>query len=108
MAHDKLVRLAAQSFVYKVPPGPPLLERGPRDTWNFYLLEGSLQLLAADGMEKRIDSGTDTARNPVSSLKPRMYTVTALTRVTFLWIDDRLVEQIIQGISPTQRREGTA
>lgn len=108
LAHDKLVALAAQSFVYKVPPGTPLLERGTRDTWNFYLLEGTLQLLAADGMEKRIDSGTDAARNPISSLKPRMYTVTALTRVTFLWIDDRLVEQIVQGISPGQRREGTA
>jgi hypothetical protein len=108
LAHDKLVALAAQSFVYKVPPGTPLLERGTSDTWNFYLLEGTLQLLAADGMEKRIDSATDTARNPISSLKPRMYTVTALTRVTFLWIDDRLVEQIVQGISPAQRREGTA
>jgi hypothetical protein len=108
LAHDKLVALAAQSFVYKVPPGTPLLERGTSDTWNFYLLEGTLQLLAADGMEKRIDSATDTARNPISSLKPRMYTVTALTRVTFLWIDDRLVEQIVQGISPAQRREGAA
>ena len=108
LAHDKLVELAARSFVYKVPPGTPLLERGTKDTWNFYLLDGTLQLVAADGMGKRIDGGTDTARNPISSLKPRMYTVTALTRVTFLWIDDRLVEQIVQGKSPLQRREGTA
>jgi len=108
LSHEKLVELAEKCLVYKVPPGTPLLERGTRDTWNFYLLEGSVQLVAADGMEKRIDSGTDAASNPVSSLKPRMYTVRALTRVAFLWIDDRLVEQVVQGKPSPQRREGAA
>ena len=108
LAHEKLVDLAAQCLVYKVPPGTPLLERGTRDTCNFYLLEGTVHLVAADGMEKRIDAGTDTASNPISSLKPRMYTVSALTRVAFLWIDDKLVEQVVQGKSADSRREGTA
>ena len=67
-----------------------------------------MHLVAADGMEKRIDAGTDTASNPISSLKPRMYTVSALTRVAFLWIDDKLVEQVVQGKSADSRREGTA
>ena len=108
LAHEKLVALAAQCLIYKVPPGTPLLERGTRDSCNFYLLEGTVQLVAADGMEKRIDGGTDAASNPISSLKPRMYTVSALTRVAFLWIDDKLVEQIMQGKSTDPRREGTA
>ncbi len=106
--YDKLQALAAQSLVYNVPPGTPLLERGTRDTTNFYLLEGTVQLVAADGGEKRIESGTVTASNPISSLKPRMYTVTAVTRVAFLWIDDKLVEEITRSKTPPFRRDGTA
>lgn len=106
--YDKLQALAAQSLVYKVPPGTQLTERGTRDTRNLYLLEGTVQLVAADGGVKRIDSGTATASNPISSLKPRMYTVTAVTRVAFLWIDDNLAEEIAHSKTPPFRRDGTA
>ena len=106
--HEKLEAIVAQCLIYKVPPGTKLLERGTRDTWNLYLLEGTLQLTAADGGEKLIDGGADNASNPVSSLKPRMYTVTAVTRAAFLWIDDKLIEKIA-GENPTpQRRDGLA
>ncbi len=108
LAHEKLEALAAQCLVYKVPPGTPLLERGTKDTSNLYLLDGTVRLVAADGIEKHIDGGTDTASNPISSLKPRMYTVYALTRVAFLWIDDKLVEEISQGKTPPLRLDGTA
>lgn len=105
--NDKLQTLAAQSMVYKVPPGTQLLERGTLDTRNLYLLEGTVQLVAADGGEKRIDGGTAAASNPISSLKPRMYTVTAVTRVAFLWIDDNLAEEIARNKTPPFRRDGT-
>ena len=106
--HDKLAVLAARCLVYKVPPGTQLLERGTKDTWNLYLLEGAMQLIAADGVEKFIEGGTDTARNPISFLKPRMYTVVAFTRVAFLWIDDKLIEEVMQGKAQPARRDGTA
>lgn len=106
--HEKLDALADRCLVYKVPPGTRLLERGTSDAWNLYLLEGTVQLVAADGVEKFIEGGTDTARNPISYLKPRMYTVVAMTRVAFLWIDDRLIEEIAQGKTPPLRRDGTA
>jgi hypothetical protein len=106
--HEKLEAIVAQCLIYKVPPGTKLLERGTRDTWNLYLLEGTLQLTAADGGEKLIDGGTGNASNPVSSLKPRMYTVTSVTRAAFLWIDDKMIEKIA-GEKPTpQRRDSLA
>lgn len=101
--HDKLEMLAEQCLVYKAPPGTQLLERGTNDTWNLYLIDGSVQLVAADGVSKSIEGGTPTASNPISCLKPRMYTVSAVTRVAFLWIDDRLVDEIIQAkVAPKQ------
>jgi hypothetical protein len=108
LEHDKLEALAARCLVYKAPPGTQLLERGTKDTWNLYLLEGVVKLIAADGVEKMIEGGTDTARNPVSFLKPRMYTAVAFTRVSFLWIDDKLVETVMRSQAAPVRRDGTA
>ncbi len=107
LSHDKLEALAAKCLVYKVPAGTQLLERGTKDTLNLYLIEGSVQLIAADGGIKHIEGGTSAAQSPVSSLKPRMYTVTAFTRVAFLWIDDKLIEEVVHGASPL-RRDATA
>ena len=103
--HDKLEAIAAQSLIYKVPPGTQLLERGTSDSLNLYLLDGTVKLVAADGMEKFVDGGTATASNPISCLKPRMYTVSAFTRVTFLWIDDNLIDEIGRGTPAVLRRD---
>ena len=107
MGHENLERLAEQCLVYKVPPGTQLLERGTNDTFNLYLVEGAVQLVAADGNPKTIESGTPTSANPVSCLKPRMYTVSSITRVAFLWIDDQLIEKILQEKNPPSQRDGT-
>ena len=106
MHHDKLEALAKRCLVYSVPPGTQLLERGTSDTWNFYLVNGSVQLMAADGGSKSIEAGTPNATNPISYLKPRMYTVTAITRVVFLWIDDKLVDEISRMQTTTKQLGG--
>ena len=92
----KLEALAGQCLVHTAPPGTRLLERGTDDTRNLYLIDGSVQLVAADGVSKSIEGGTSTASNPISCLKPRMYTVVAVTRVAFLWIDDKLIDEIVK------------
>jgi hypothetical protein len=71
-----------------------LLERGSTGQWSLYLLFGTLRLTAADGAERTIEGGTDQARNAIASLKPRMFTVTAVTPVRFLWVHDSIVESI--------------
>ena len=106
MGHDRLEALAVQCLVYKVPPGTQLLERGTNDSWNLYLVDGSVQLMAADGVPKIIEGGTSAASNPISCLKPRMYTVSAVTRVAFLWIDDKLVDEITKTTAAPKRLGG--
>jgi hypothetical protein len=93
-------------MIYKVPPGTQLLERGTNDSWNLYLIEGTVELVAADGMPKAIEGGTPTASNPISCLKPRMYTVSALTRVAFLWIDDKLIDEVVKSTVESRRLGG--
>jgi len=84
----RLAALAARCSIYRAPPGQRLLERGQRDRWNLYLLEGSLSLIAADGAVLRADAGTDRAARAIAALKPRQYVVETLTPVSFLWVHD--------------------
>ena len=93
----RLLGLAARSLIYTAPTGTRLLERGLRDNWNLYLLEGSLMLTPADGSTLRVDSGTDKAARPIGALKPRQYAVDTLTPVNFLWVHDLLLAAVLNG-----------
>lgn len=92
---DYLAELTARSLIYTAPAGTRLLDRGLRDAWNLYLLEGALMLTPADGATLRIDGGTDKATYPVAFLKPRKYTVETLTPVSFLWVHDLLLKAVL-------------
>ncbi len=91
---QQLVRVANQCPVYQAPAGTRLLERGMDDKWNLFLLNGALLLEAQDGAMLTLESGTERAANPVSSLKPRKYQVAAKTVVTFLWVPDALLHAL--------------
>jgi hypothetical protein len=93
----RLIGLATHSLIYTAPSGTRLLERGLRDNWNLYLLEGSLMLTPEDGVALRVDGGTDKAARAIASLKPRKYTVDTLTPVSFLWIHDLLLAAVLNG-----------
>lgn len=91
----RLAEVTARSLIYTAPAGTRLLDRGLRDAWNLYLLEGALMLTPADGATLRVDGGTDKAAYPVAFLKPRKYTVETLTAVSFLWVHDLLLEAVL-------------
>jgi hypothetical protein len=88
--------LAATCPVYLAPTNTLLLERGSNDQWNLFLLQGQLELAAADGEKKVVVGGADNARNAIGALKPRKFAVTALTPVRFLWIHENIIAEIQQ------------
>lgn len=94
----RLALLAQRSLVHTAPSGTRLLNQGMTDTWNMYLLEGSLSLEAADGQSLLVEAGGERAASPVSFLKPRKYTVTALTPVSFFWIPDALLADVLEPV----------
>ncbi len=96
----RLSVLAARSFVYTAAPGSPLLDLGMADPWNMYLLEGTVLLTAADGAGYTVEGGGAKASHPVAFLKPRKYTVTTLTKVSFLWIHDTLLHVLRASRTP--------
>lgn len=94
MSAQKL--LAGTCPVYMAPTNTLLLERGSNDQWNLFLLQGQLELTAADGEKKIVVGGSDNARNAIGALKPRKFAVTALTPVRFLWIHENIIAEIQQ------------
>lgn len=93
---QQVAELSARSLIYAAPGGTRLLERGLNDSWNLYLLEGTLALTPADGAALKVVGGTDKAAHPITSLKPRKYQVDTVTPVTFLWVHDLLLKAIAE------------
>jgi len=73
-----------------------LIHLGDDSTSTLYLIEGDVQLVAADGGTKIIHHTDKTARDPIARLRPSRYQVTALTKVTFIEISDQVVKDFDQ------------
>jgi hypothetical protein len=99
----RLAALAEKALVHTAPGGVRLLDIGMKDSWNMYLLEGTVSLQAADGGTLLVTGGSDKAANPISFLKPRKYTVTSVTPVSFLWVHDALLQAV--AVAPEAERD---
>ena len=75
---EECIVLADHSWVDEIKRGYVLTEAGSSDGWDYYLIEGTLKLTAADGKELFVMGGSRTARAPVAHLQPRRYTVSAM------------------------------
>jgi len=98
--------IAGKSPKYAASTGTILLRQGKTDKWSFFLLEGELELQAADGEKKTVCAGANNSRSAISYLKPRMYTVRALTPVKFLWIHDKLIEAAMKLKAKSEEKNG--
>jgi hypothetical protein len=92
---DRAALLTYRALVYSAPGGTRLLHRRMTDAWNLYLLDGTVSLEAEDGGSLFIEGATEKAASPVAFLKPRKYTVTAVTGVKFLWIHDAVLQAVL-------------
>lgn len=100
LRHDRLQWLAREATIYHAVAGTRLLVRGSADQWNFYLLEGKIELEAGDGAKQVIEGGTPKAAAPVAFLKPRKYGAIALTPASFLWINDLVLQMALNDKMP--------
>jgi hypothetical protein len=94
MSRAALEVITARNPVFSVPAGTILLDRGTRDSWNLYLLSGTLELTEPDGARHVISGGGPSARQPVAFLKPRLFSVHSTTPVEFLWLYEPMVEAV--------------
>ena len=91
----QLSELADNAELRKSPRGTCLRELGDRDPNLMFLVEGELQLTAADGASHIVRARDAAAAGPVSRLRPSRYRITARTDVRYMLLDQQLLEDFI-------------
>lgn len=74
--------------------GEKIITRGSNDEFSFFLVSGALKLMAKDGQTAIIKSDSDSAKQPITQLRPRQYDVIADGAVSYLKINNQLLETL--------------
>ena len=85
--------LANQLRLHAADAGHLLLEVGSRDPESLFVVDGRVSLTARDGKTRNVAIGQVDELKPIAQLRPSIYDVRALGKVTYLKIDrQKLVE----------------
>ena len=90
---NQLAQLAGEVSLLRAPHGSLLLALGSTDPRMLYLVEGEVKLIAGDGASHVVCHTDPAALGPVSRLRPSRYQVTALSDVSYVMIDQGLLER---------------
>ncbi len=90
----QLNRIAEQAQVHEAASGSCVLELGDREPRQLFLLEGELELIAADGIAHCVRDTDKAAAGPVSRLRPSRYRVGARSDVRYLLLDEQLLDDL--------------
>lgn len=96
LSQDILDKVAEAMSLESWPASHILFRKGDQDRQVYFLLEGDIALHS--GLKEAplvIRSGSDAAHHPISRLKPRRYTATALSKITLACIDEGTLEDLI-------------
>lgn len=102
----QLTILASYCRLYRAIPGARLLKRGSQDDMTIYLVQGEVELKAADGARRIVAAGTPEACRPIAQLKPRLYRVKARSHVVFLQMKDASLVQVLRETSTGSGDDG--
>lgn len=108
-ADDRLLQaLAGQVTPQWAPRGTRIIALGSDDEATYFLLEGTVRLVAGDSTEARLGANDVAAERPLSHLRPRRHDVISDTTVRYLRIDNRLLAGLAAGFAePLERAMAT-
>jgi len=87
--------VASSMITQRIEPGTRLFAQGDSDHDTVFVLEGEVELTASDGGRNTVVGGTDGARYPIASLKPRRYTAVTKSPVTLLRVESALLDRTV-------------
>lgn len=96
LSKDQLMMLvgAGEVEMLQASSGTKIITRGSNDDYSFFLVEGTLKLIARDGQTAIIKADSASAKQPITQLKPRQYDVIADGTVSYLQIDSQVLENL--------------
>jgi len=96
LTRHNLKLLAEEAKIQSLPAGTHLFAEGDEDKLSIYLLSGEVMLTASDRIRPRqLVGGTPSASYPLAQLKPRQFSGIAVTPLSILSIDSRLIDRML-------------
>ncbi len=93
MKPESLAALARRTTRLQAEKGRLLFAQGDEQKRTYYLLSGSIELLAEGEVAGVLDDGTAKSRKPIAHALPRPYAAVAVSeRIEYLMIDNEFVE----------------
>lgn len=101
LSNYMLDQVSAGSELIQAKKRSCLVELGSEENSSIFLVKGKVRLLAQDGKNQVIADSDEAAKNPISRLRPSRYEVTALTPVSYLKINNELLDSVLHLDEPT-------
>ncbi len=95
LKRDNLAALARKVQVRELSPGQVLFKEGDTEKRTIYIVSGVLELIDQGSVVETVEGGSETARNPVVPVYPRMVSAKARDRVQFISIDSDLLDVML-------------
>ena len=93
LIHENFEELASKTFIEELPAGATVFKAGDTDKKSIYVIEGTVEITAADGATaSTVDSGSAQAKHPLSNLQPRKHTAVMKTAAKVMRIDSDLLD----------------
>jgi HD-like signal output (HDOD) protein len=105
-SREQLELLANTVEISHAQSGTTLIELGTSDEMSYYLIKGRVQLTAADGRIKVLDTDEGDLKHPLSQLLPRKFQVTCQSDVEFICVDNYLIYESVASHAPTGLPDG--
>lgn len=95
LKRENIAALAKKTEIRTLEAGKVLLREGDVDKRTFYLVSGTLELEDRNGNVRLLRAKTDDARNPVTPMLPRRYTVRAVDQAEYISVDTDLLDVML-------------
>lgn len=96
MKAENLVALARRTRRLQAPKGRLLFTEGDEEKQTYYLLSGTVDLMAEGEIVGTVRSGTAKAKNPLAHALPRPYSaVVTSDRIEYLHIDSEFLDVVV-------------
>lgn len=101
LSEDQLQKLlgAGDMKLFQSASGEKIIARGSNDAFSFFLVSGTLKLVAKDGQTAVIKADSESAKQPITQLRPRQYDVLAADNlVKYLKINNQILDNLSAGL----------
>jgi CRP-like cAMP-binding protein len=95
LKRENVAALAKKMEIRTLDSSRPLLREGDTDKRTYYLISGTLELTDRSGSVRLLRANTEEARNPITPMLPRRFTVRAVDRAEYVSVDTELLDVML-------------